>query len=102
VSARRVYAGVAENSIYIHSDHHSRGVAIWLLDVLVGRTERAGDSTIQTASPPRTLPASPSTNAAITASSDAVDASTTFTARGATPSSSSAATTAIDEHETDG
>ena len=46
VSDRCVYAGVAENSLYIHPDH--RGVGTWLLDALVTGAERAGYWTIQT------------------------------------------------------
>ena len=48
VSDRCVYAGVAENSLYIHPDHRGRGVGTWLLDALVTGAERAGYWTIQT------------------------------------------------------
>ena len=37
VSDRCVYAGVAENSVYIHPDHRGRGVGTDLLDALVVR-----------------------------------------------------------------
>ena len=42
VSDRCVYAGVAENSVYIHPDHRGRGVGTDLLDALVAGAERAG------------------------------------------------------------
>ena len=48
VSDRCVYAGVAENSVYIHPDHRGRGVGVDLLDALVSGAERAGYWTIQT------------------------------------------------------
>ena len=48
VSDRCVYAGVAENSLYIHPDHRGRGVGTELLDALVAGAERAGYWTIQT------------------------------------------------------
>lgn len=48
VSDRCVYAGVAENSLYIHPDHRSRGVGTTLLDALVTGAERAGYWTVQT------------------------------------------------------
>ena len=48
VSDRCVYAGVAENSVYIHPDHRGRGVGADLLDALVAGAERAGYWTIQT------------------------------------------------------
>ena len=48
VSDRCVYAGVAENSVYIHPDHRGRGVGTDLLDALVAGAERAGYWTVQT------------------------------------------------------
>ncbi len=48
VSDRCVYAGVAENSVYIHPDHRGRGVGTDLLDALVPGAERAGYWTVQT------------------------------------------------------
>ena len=48
VSDRCVYAGVAENSVYIHPDHRGRGVGTDLLDALVSGAERAGFWTVQT------------------------------------------------------
>jgi L-amino acid N-acyltransferase YncA len=48
VSDRCVYAGVAENGVYIHPDHRGRGVGADLLDALVAGAERDGYWTIQT------------------------------------------------------
>ena len=48
VSDRCVYAGVAEDSVYIHPDHRGRGVGVDLLDALVSGAERDGFWTIQT------------------------------------------------------
>ena len=47
VSDRCVYAGVIEHSIYVHPDHHGRGVATALLQELIRSTEAAGIWTIQ-------------------------------------------------------
>src|SRR6478752_3578107 len=48
VSDRDVYAGVAENSVYVHPDHRGHGVGSQLLEQLVAGAERAGIWTIQT------------------------------------------------------
>ena len=48
VSDRCVYAGVAENSVYVHPDHRGRGIGTDLLDALVAGAERDGYWTIQT------------------------------------------------------
>jgi phosphinothricin acetyltransferase len=48
VSDRCAYAGVAENSVYIHPDHRGRGVGRVLLDALAASAEAAGIWTIQT------------------------------------------------------
>lgn len=48
VSDRCVYAGVAENAVYVHPAAHRRGVGEALLRALVGSAERAGIWTIQT------------------------------------------------------
>ena len=47
VSARAVYAGVVEHSIYVHPAAQGRGVARTLLDALIASTEAAGIWTIQ-------------------------------------------------------
>jgi phosphinothricin acetyltransferase len=48
VSDRCVYAGVAENSIYVHPAHRGRGVGRTLLGALISSSERAGIWTVQT------------------------------------------------------
>jgi L-amino acid N-acyltransferase YncA len=47
VSARRVYAGVVEHSVYVRPGHHRRGIGAALLRALIGSTEAAGIWTIQ-------------------------------------------------------
>jgi L-amino acid N-acyltransferase YncA len=47
VSARRVYAGVAEHSVYVDPARHRRGIGSALLAALIGSTEAAGIWTIQ-------------------------------------------------------
>lgn len=47
VSARCVYAGVVEHSVYVHPDARGRGVAGALLDALIASTEAAGIWTVQ-------------------------------------------------------
>jgi len=47
VSAREVYAGVVEHSIYVDAAARGRGVGRALLDALVASTEAAGIWTIQ-------------------------------------------------------
>jgi L-amino acid N-acyltransferase YncA len=47
VSARRVYAGVVEHSVYVRPGHHRRGIGAALLLALIGSTEAAGIWTIQ-------------------------------------------------------
>ena len=47
VSARRVYAGVVEHSVYIRPGHHRRGIGAALLRALIASTEAAGIWTIQ-------------------------------------------------------
>ena len=46
-SARAVYAGVVEHSVYVHPAAQGRGVARLLLDALIASTEAAGIWTIQ-------------------------------------------------------
>jgi len=48
VSERCVYAGVAENSVYVADSAQGRGVGKALLEELIARAERAGIWTIQT------------------------------------------------------
>jgi L-amino acid N-acyltransferase YncA len=47
VSARPVYAGVVEHSVYVDPGVHGRGVGATLLDALIASTEAAGVWTIQ-------------------------------------------------------
>ena len=42
VSARRVYAGVVEHSVYVRPGFHRRGIGAALLRALIGSTEAAG------------------------------------------------------------
>jgi L-amino acid N-acyltransferase YncA len=49
VSARPVYAGVVEHSVYVAPGAHGRGVGATLLDALIASTETAGVWTIQSA-----------------------------------------------------
>jgi L-amino acid N-acyltransferase YncA len=48
VSARRAYAGVAENSVYVARHAQGRGVGRLLLSMLIKRARLAGIWTIQT------------------------------------------------------
>jgi L-amino acid N-acyltransferase YncA len=48
VSQRDCYRGVAENSVYVDSARHGRGIGRALLERLVADAERAGIWTIQT------------------------------------------------------
>jgi L-amino acid N-acyltransferase YncA len=48
VSERCVYGGVAENSVYVDSSAHGRGIGKALLERLITDAERAGIWTIQT------------------------------------------------------
>jgi phosphinothricin acetyltransferase len=47
VSARPVYAGVVEHSVYVHPGARGQGIGRALLDALFGSTEAAGIWTIQ-------------------------------------------------------
>ena len=47
VSGRCVYAGVVEDSVYVHPDHAGRGIGLALLNALIQSTETAGIWTIQ-------------------------------------------------------
>lgn len=48
VSERCAYAGVVENSVYVHPDAQGRGVGLALLQAVISSTEAAGIWTIQT------------------------------------------------------
>ncbi|WP_353651598.1 N-acetyltransferase family protein [Nakamurella sp. A5-74] len=52
VSARSVYAGVVEHSVYVAPAHTGRGVGAALLDALITSTEAAGIWTIQSSTFP--------------------------------------------------
>jgi phosphinothricin acetyltransferase len=47
VSARPVYEGVVEHSVYVHPEARNRGVGQRLLDAFIASTEAAGIWTIQ-------------------------------------------------------
>jgi L-amino acid N-acyltransferase YncA len=47
VSARHVYAGVVEHSVYVRPGYHRRGIGAALLRALISSTEAAGIWTIQ-------------------------------------------------------
>lgn len=47
VSARCVYAGVLEHSVYVRPDHYGRGVGRALLETYIAATEAAGVWTLQ-------------------------------------------------------
>jgi Sortase and related acyltransferases len=47
VSSRCVYAGVVENSVYVHPGHAGRGIGLALLNALIESTETEGIWTIQ-------------------------------------------------------
>jgi L-amino acid N-acyltransferase YncA len=42
VSARQVYNGVMENTIYVHKDHNGKGVGTTLMNHLILASEKAG------------------------------------------------------------
>lgn len=47
VSARPVYAGVVEHSVFVHTDHRGHGIGALLLHALIDQAEAAGIWTIQ-------------------------------------------------------
>lgn len=56
VSARPVYAGVVEHSVYVHPAARGRGLGRLLLDALIASTEAAGIWTIQSGIFPENVP----------------------------------------------
>jgi phosphinothricin acetyltransferase len=56
VSARPVYAGVVEHSVYVDPDVQGRGVGAALLEALIASTEAAGVWTIQSGVFPENRP----------------------------------------------
>jgi L-amino acid N-acyltransferase YncA len=56
VSARPVYAGVVEHSVYVDPASHRRGVGLCLLRTLIDSTEAAGIWTIQSGIFPENTP----------------------------------------------
>ena len=87
VSERCVYAGVAEDSIYVSKGAQGRGVGRLLLDELVGRRMPKASGRCRQGSFRRTRHRSGSTNAAAFASSAFASASDSTTASGETSSS---------------
>ena len=47
VSARRVYSGVVEISLYVAADHQGRGIGSALLEAMISSAEKAGIWTLQ-------------------------------------------------------
>ena len=56
VSARSVYAGVAEVSVYVAGEWHGRGIGRALLEALVNESERIGIWTLQASIFPENVP----------------------------------------------
>lgn len=55
VSARRAYAGVAEESVYVAFDRHGMGVGRQLLEALISESEQNGIWTLQAVMFPENL-----------------------------------------------
>jgi phosphinothricin acetyltransferase len=98
VSARAVYAGVAESSVYVAAAGRGRGVGRALMEELIRRSERAGIWTIQTGIFPRTPRASRCTSGSGSGSSACASGSAAARGSGATSSCSSAAAAPSPEH----
>ena len=56
VSARKVYRGVAENSVYVASDAQGRGLGRRLLEALIAESEANGVWMLQTSIFPENVP----------------------------------------------
>ncbi|GGU37633.1 hypothetical protein GCM10010289_68190 [Streptomyces violascens] len=56
VSDRCAYAGVVEHSVYLDSDARGRGIALSLLQPLLGSTDAAGIWTVQSGTFPERAP----------------------------------------------
>ncbi len=74
-SARPVYRGVVEHSVYVAAAARGRGVGHLLLDALIASTEAAASGPSSPGSSPRTPPPEPSTPATGSANSAPANAS---------------------------
>jgi L-amino acid N-acyltransferase YncA len=67
VSERCVYAGVAEEPVFVTAEARGRGIGHALLEELIERSEQAGIWTIQTGTSPRTRSVSACTSGSASA-----------------------------------